>query len=96
MPDGQIKVTFGGLQSAAGSISSNAAKIQGSLDDLKAYLAPLVSGWTGNAAEQYNAHQRQWDTAAADLQQVLAAIGTAVQRAAEDYADGERANAARW
>lgn len=96
MPDGTIKVTFGGLQSAAGSISSSASKIQGSLDDLKQYLAPLVAGWTGNASEQYNAHQRTWDQAAADIQQVLAAIGTAVQRAAEDYADGERQNASRF
>jgi 6 kDa early secretory antigenic target len=96
MPDGQIKVSFGGLQAAAGNISSQASKVQGSLDDLKSYLAPLVAGWTGNASEQYQAHQKQWDTAAADLQQVLAAIGVAVQRAAEDYADGERANAARW
>jgi ESAT-6 family protein len=96
MPDGQIKVTFGGLQSAAANISANANKVQGSLDDLKQYLAPLVAGWTGNASEQYQQHQKQWDQAAADLQQVLAAIGTAVQRAAEDYEDGERTNASRW
>lgn len=96
MPDGQIKVSFGGLQAAAGNITTQANKVQGSLDDLKQYLQPLVAGWTGNASEQYNAHQAKWDTAAADLQAVLAAIGVAVQRAAEDYADGERANSARW
>jgi 6 kDa early secretory antigenic target len=95
MPDG-IKVTFGGLEAAAGNIGSQAQKVQGSLDDLKARLAPLVSSWTGTASEAYNTHQRKWDTAAADLQQVLAAIGTAVQRAAEDYRDGERNNAGRW
>ena len=95
MPDG-IKVAFGGLESAAGSISSNANKVQGSLDDLKQFLQPLVATWTGNASEEYNAHQAQWDSAAADLQQVMAAIGTAVQRAAEDYKDGERTNAQRW
>jgi early secretory antigenic target protein ESAT-6 len=96
MPDGQIKVTFGGLEAAAGNISTQANKVQGSLDDLKQYLQPLVAGWTGNAAEMYNAHQAKWDQAAADLQQVLAAIGSAVMRAAEDYRDGERHNAARW
>jgi len=95
MPDG-IKVTFGGLEAAAGSISSNANKVQGSLDDLKQFLQPLVATWTGNASEEYNAHQAQWDAAAADLQQVMAAIGTAVQRAAEDYRSGEQTNAARW
>ncbi|HEV7648036.1 MAG TPA: WXG100 family type VII secretion target [Actinophytocola sp.] len=96
MPDGQIKVTFGGLEAAAGNISSQASKVQGSLDDLKQYLQPLVAGWTGSASDEYQAHQAKWDQAAADLQQVLAAIGTAVQRAAEDYRSGERANASRW
>ncbi|MCT2587404.1 WXG100 family type VII secretion target [Actinophytocola gossypii] len=92
----EIKVTFGGLEAASASITSNAQKVQGSLDDLKSYLQPLVATWTGEASEAYQNHQRQWDTAAADLQQVLAAIGTAVQRAADDYRDGERNNAGRW
>lgn len=92
----EIRVSFAGLQAASANITSQANKVQGSLDDLKARLAPLVAGWEGGAAEAYNVHQRQWDTAAADLQQVLAAIGTAVQRAADDYADGERQNTARW
>jgi early secretory antigenic target protein ESAT-6 len=96
MPEGQIKVSFGELQSAAGSISNNASQIQSSLDDLKQFLAPLVSGWEGTAAETYNAHQQKWDTAAADLRQVLAAIGTAVAQAADDYQMGEQQNIARW
>ncbi|HEY0450506.1 WXG100 family type VII secretion target [Actinophytocola sp.] len=96
MPEGGIKVSFGSLQAAAGNISTQAAKVQSSLDDLKSYLQPLVSTWTGGASEAYNSHQSQWDQAAADLQQVLAAIGTAVQRAAEDYMDGERTNTNRW
>lgn len=96
MPDGQIKVSFGQLEAAAGNISTQAAKIQGSLDDLKQYLAPLVAGWQGQASEEYNVHQRAWDSAATDLQQVLASIGTAVQNAAQDYREGESTNARRW
>jgi early secretory antigenic target protein ESAT-6 len=96
MPDGPIKVTFGELQAAAGSINTNAGRIQTALDDLKTFLAPLVSTWTGNAAEMYQQHQNKWDQAAGDLQAVLSAIGIAVGRAAEDYMDGERTNAARW
>ena len=96
MPEGGIKVTFGSLDAAAGSITSSANNVQGQLDDLKQRLAPLVSTWTGQASENYNAHQAKWDQAAADLQQVLAAIGTAVQRASDDYRDGERNNANRW
>jgi ESAT-6 family protein len=97
MPNGDgIQVTFGSLESAAGSIGTQAGKVQSSLDDLKSFLQPLVASWTGQAAEQYQQHQRTWDQAAADMQQVLAAIGTAVQRAAEDYQAGEQVNTARW
>lgn len=96
MPDGPIKVTFGGLEAAAGNISTQAGRVQSALDDLKAYLQPLVASWTGNAAENYNVHQRKWDTSAADLQQVLAAIGAAVSSAADDYRQGEATNAGRW
>lgn len=96
MPDSPIKVTFGGLEAAAGNISTQAQRVQSALDDLKAFLQPLVSSWTGGAAEAYNVHQRKWDTAAADLQQVLAAIGTAVANAADDYRQGEQTNLSRW
>lgn len=94
--DGQIKVSFAGLSQGAADITRSANLIQSHLDQLKQDLAPLVADWTGQASEQYQAHQKDWDTAAHDLQQVLAAIGTAVQRAGEDYADGERNNASRW
>jgi ESAT-6 family protein len=96
MPDGEIKVSFGGLSAGADSIGASANQIQQQLDDLKARLAPLVASWTGTAATDYQAFQKQWDTAAADLQQVLAQIGVALRTANEDYQDGERNNAARW
>jgi early secretory antigenic target protein ESAT-6 len=95
MPDG-IKVTFGGLEAAAGNINTQAGKVQSSLDDLKSFLQPLVASWTGTASEEYQQHQRKWDQAAADIQQVMAAIGTAVQNAASDYRAGEQTNQARW
>lgn len=94
--DGQIKVSFAGLEQGAADIARSANMIQSHLDQLKQDLAPLVADWTGDAAEQYQAHQKQWDTSAHDLQAVLAAIGTAVGRAGQDYADGERNNASRW
>jgi len=91
-----IKVTFGSLESAAGNIGTQAHKVQASLEDLKSFLAPLVASWTGQASEEYQQHQKQWDTAATDLQQVLASIGTAVQNAAQEYQQGEQINTARW
>jgi early secretory antigenic target protein ESAT-6 len=91
-----IKVSFAGLSQGAADIGRSASMIQSHLDQLKRDLQPLVHDWTGTAAEAYQHHQSEWDKAATDLQQVLASIGTAVSRAGEDYADGERNNANRW
>lgn len=96
MPNDAIKVTFGELENAASSISGNASQIEQQLGDLKRYLQPLVSSWQGDAMEQYQQLQGKWDKSAADLQQVLASIGTAVQNAAQHYQEGENANKARF
>jgi early secretory antigenic target protein ESAT-6 len=91
-----IKVSFGGLAQGASDIGRSASMIEQHLADLKRDLTKLTADWTGTAADTYQEHQRNWDQAAADLKQVLASIGTAVARASEDYADGERTNAGRW
>lgn len=96
MPDGEIKVNFGGLSAGAESISASAKQIDSQLDHLKARLQPLVAKWTGTAATDYQAFQKQWDDAALDLQKVLASIGSALSVANQDYMDGERQNANRW
>lgn len=92
----QIKVTFGELQATQEKTQATVTSINGQLDDLKSYLAPLVSTWTGAAAESYNAKQKQWDSAAADLNNVLAAIGRALGSANEGYQATESANASRF
>lgn len=94
--DTGIKVTFGALGDAQTDIASTAGRINGRLDDLKRFLAPMVATWQGQAAEEYQAKQRQWDTAAADLTAVLQRIGVAVGAANDGYQQVEKANAARW
>jgi 6 kDa early secretory antigenic target len=92
----EIKVTFGALEAARTDVSSTATRITTQLDDLKRFLAPLVATWEGQAATEYQARQRQWDTAAADLAAVLAQIGVALGTANDSYRQVEQANAARW
>lgn len=91
-----IKVSFAGLAQGASDINKSSQMIEQHLGDLKRDLTKLTAGWTGTASDTYQEHQRNWDQAAADLKAVLASIGTAVGRAGEDYADGERDNASRW
>ena len=92
----EIKVTFGALEAARADVAGTAARISGQLDDLRRFLAPLVAGWEGQAATEYQAKQRQWDAAAADLAGVLAQIGVALGVANDSYRRVEQVNAARW
>ncbi|MCS7482307.1 WXG100 family type VII secretion target [Umezawaea endophytica] len=96
MNDQQITVDFGHLEGLAGDISSQASTLDSTLEDLKSRIAPVVAQWEGGAGEAYTAAQHNWDTAAADLQQVLAQIATAVRAAGESFAQGEQQNTARW
>ena len=92
----EIKVTFGALEAARADVAGTAARIDTRLNDLRRALGPLVTGWEGQAATEYQARQRQWDTAAADLAAVLAQIGVALGAANDSYRRVEQVNAARW
>ena len=92
----EILVTFSAIQQAQADCASTAANLNGQLSDLKAYLAPMVSTWTGAAAENYNAKQRQWDQAAADLNEILGQISRALGAAGDDFQAAENSNASIW
>lgn len=92
----EVRVSFGELSAAQSNITATVNAVNGQLDDLKRFLAPMASTWEGQAAETYNALQRQWDIAAADLNQVLAQIATAVGVANEQYQAAESANTSRF
>jgi 6 kDa early secretory antigenic target len=91
-----IKVTFGALAAAQSDVSGTASRITTQLDGLRRFLAPMSATWQGEAAQDYQARQRQWDTAAADLTAVLAQIGVALGAANDSYRQAEHINAARW
>jgi early secretory antigenic target protein ESAT-6 len=92
----EIKVTFAALEAAQSDVSGVAGRMTSQLEDLKRFLAPLVATWEGQAATEYQAKQRQWDTAAGSLAGVLGQIGVALGAANESYRQVEQSNASRW
>jgi early secretory antigenic target protein ESAT-6 len=96
MSDGHMLVTFGALSTAESDARTIAGQIDATLDDLRAYLAPMVSTWSGSAATEYNGLQSQWDTAAAELNTVLRTIADALRTANENYGEAERTNTGMW
>ncbi|MFI2754394.1 WXG100 family type VII secretion target [Cellulomonas sp. P22] len=91
-----LKVNFGGLQTAAADIASGANQIESRLADMDRSLQPLRANWTGAAAESYEASKASWTAAITDMKALLADIGRAVAASGEDYQATERANAQRW
>ncbi|KEI45176.1 WXG100 family type VII secretion target [Saccharopolyspora rectivirgula] len=92
----EISVNFAALSQAADDLSQTSQKIQAELDQLESYLKPLIQTWEGAAQEAYYAAQREWDKAAANMQEITAKMGMAVNAANEAYQAGERRNAARF
>ncbi|EEI15991.1 WXG100 family type VII secretion target [Corynebacterium lipophiloflavum] len=73
-----IKYEFGQLAGAAEDLRGSVAHINRMLDELKSGLQPMVSTWTGDAAEAYKVHQSEWDSAASDLNAILNSVAEAV------------------
>ena len=97
MPAGDsVLVTFSALANAAQSIQTTYNNLSTKLDDLKSELGPIVSTWTGTAAENYQVQQQKWNTAQTDLGNVLRAIGQAIEAAHDSYVTTENANAQSW
>ena len=96
MAEGHMKVTFGALAQAQGDISSTASFVTQQLADLKNFVGRLVANWEGSAQEAYYVQQNKLDAAAADLNQVLAQVGTAVGTANDSFQQAERLNAQRF
>lgn len=93
---GHILVNFGTLQNASAEVRSTAGRVQQQLDELKAGVQRIAASWEGKAQEGYQARQAEWDRSAADLQQVLNQIATALESAAQNYQATENRNAAIW
>ena len=91
-----IRVSFPDLEATASFIDAKSKEANQLLADLKSLLQPLVATWTGAAAESYNHKQHMWDTAAADINNVLAQISTALHTANANYIEAETTNTRRW
>jgi len=94
--DGHIQVTFGAINEAAMDADSVASQIAQQLSDLKAYLAPMVASWSGEASSDFQALQAKWDASANDLNQVLRQISQSLRTAGDNYLNTERSNKQIW
>ena len=95
-PTDGVGVDFDKLYNAGLGTKGVAGRIQQQLDDLKGYLAPLTSDWTGEAAIEYQAKMSNWDRAAKDLHKVLEDFAQDLLDAHDNYKGGEKHNVSLW
>lgn len=89
-----IKVGYAEMQEATASIKSISGAIDSKLDRLRTGLQRLV--WDGSDREAYNMHQKEWDTAVTDMNNILNQISVAMGAATQNYMDTESANRNLW
>jgi WXG100 family type VII secretion target len=89
-----IRVEYGNLGDTAASLRNAAAAIEQILSTLRVQLQQIT--WDGQDRAAYQAAQARWDRAIADLNELLAGTGSAVDVAREEYARTEQANARMW
>ena len=92
----QITYNHGQIEALTGEVVGASTQLRQTLDDLKAYLAPMVAEWSGQAAVTYNVHQRNWDEAAAALQQILTDLANAAGTGNSMMQEADARAAAAW
>ncbi|AYF97404.1 WXG100 family type VII secretion target [Protaetiibacter intestinalis] len=72
---------------------STVGRIQGEVGALHSQLEQLQASWTGTAATAFRGVVADWRAAQQRVEESLAALGTALAQAAQQYAEIEQHNA---
>ena len=82
--DGLV-VNHGGLNEMTDHLYKMVKDIDDSMNNLERDLAPLQSEWSGNAQAAYHQAKTKWDTAIAEMMQLLGDTGNTVGQSNVDY-----------
>jgi len=96
MDGSAMKYGFGAIESLASDIQQQSTAIGGTLEDLRSRINSLAGSWQGDAQASFTQLKNNWDSAANDINAVMARISTAVQTTAQDARATESKNAGRF
>lgn len=84
------------IDAAAGDIGRISGEIDSSVTAMMSRLSGLQDAWQGSAAAGFQSVVREWDTTQRQVKESLDSISQALQRAGQQYAEVEQANAAMF
>ncbi|MQM25300.1 WXG100 family type VII secretion target [Glycomyces albidus] len=91
---GAIALNYAEMEDAHQRILSGSQSINDNLADLGSKLDALE--WEGDDRVAYMEQRAEWEGSMAKINEILEAIGGAVDRARQNYADTEAANALKF
>ena len=80
-----LLVNHAGLNEVGDHLYKMVKDIDDRMNNLERDLAPLQSEWSGNAQAAYLQAKTKWDTAIAEMMQLLNDTGTTVGQSNQDY-----------
>ncbi|HET7476111.1 MAG TPA: WXG100 family type VII secretion target [Dermatophilaceae bacterium] len=84
------------IAGAAGDINRISAEIEASVRAMMSRLLSLQDAWQGAAATNFQGVVRDWDGVQRRVRESLDTISQALNRAGQQYAEVERANASMF
>ncbi|WP_335990287.1 WXG100 family type VII secretion target [Glycomyces sp. MUSA5-2] len=91
---GAISLDYTTMEESYSRIINDSQSINDALADLGAKLDALE--WEGEDQAAYDAQRAEWNQSMDKLNQILEAVGNAVDNARQRYLDTEQANARRF
>ncbi|WP_081913008.1 WXG100 family type VII secretion target [Glycomyces sp. NRRL B-16210] len=91
---GRIAMSYEELEAATAEIASQSGEMTSTLADLRTQLDAM--DWQGADKSSYEEAKLQWDQSFEKINDILEAVGRAVDNAKNRYQETEAANAARF
>jgi WXG100 family type VII secretion target len=90
----RIAMSYEELDAATAEIAQRSGSMTSTLADLRSQLDAL--DWEGADKAAYEEAKAQWDSSFEKINDILEAVGRAVDNAKQRYEETERANAGRF
>ena len=91
-----IVVQFAALAQGSADIAGTVSKMNSDLADLHSRLQGTIADWDGDARASYDVCKATWDSAATNIAEALAKLGSGVSSCGEMMAAAEARNVNRF
>lgn len=91
-----LRVNHAGLDTAAQDLYTAVKEIDDRMNRLESELAPLKSDWTGHAQASYHSAKTKWDTAIAEMRDLLDQTSQTVHQSNAEYKAADQRGAAAF